>query len=134
VTEILKKEFSRTTFVKGGGMMFVGMSVAGAGLVGTAQAADSPFASNGPPDLQDVDSFIAIHSDNTVSVKTGRVELGQGSNMGLMMIAAEELDMDIGRMRFVRHDTNVTPNTGGTFGSSSIASAGPASSRAAAAR
>ena len=33
--------------------------------------------------------------------------------------------MDIGQMKFVTHDTNITPNTGGTFGSSSIASAGP---------
>ena len=125
MTELLKKEFSRKAFVKGGGVMFVGMSVGAAAVAGKAQAADSPFASNGPPDPQTVDAFIAIHSDNTVSVKTGRVELGQGSNMGLMMIAAEELDMDIGQMIFVRHDTNVTPNTGGTFGSSSIASAGP---------
>src|SRR5262249_48235416 len=46
-------------------------------------------------------------------------------NTGLLMIAAEELDMDMSQMIFVRHDTNVTPNTGGTFGSSSIASAGP---------
>jgi CO/xanthine dehydrogenase Mo-binding subunit len=125
VTELLNKEFSRTTFLKGGGAMIVGMSVAGGTLAGKAQAAESPFASNGPPDLQAVDSFIVIHADNTASVKTGRVELGQGSNVGLMMIAAEELDMDISQMKFVRHDTNVTPNTGGTFGSSSIRTAGP---------
>jgi CO/xanthine dehydrogenase Mo-binding subunit len=125
MTEMLNKEFSRKSFVKGGGAMLVGFSVAGAGLAGKAQAADSPFASNGPPDPQTVDAFIAIHADNTASIKTGRVELGQGSNTGLLMIAAEELDMDVGQLIFVRHDTNVTPNTGGTFGSSSIASAGP---------
>jgi CO/xanthine dehydrogenase Mo-binding subunit len=124
-SDIVNREFTRKNFVRGGGMMIVAMGVGAAGVAGKAQAAESPFASNGPPDLQAVDSFIAIHADNTVSVKTGRVELGQGSNMGLMMIAAEELDMDIGQMIFVRHDTNVTPNTGGTFGSSSIASAGP---------
>jgi CO/xanthine dehydrogenase Mo-binding subunit len=125
MTEVLNKEFSRKSFVKGGGAMLVGFSVAGAGLAGKAQAADSPFASNGPPDPQTVDAFIAIHADNTASIKTGRVELGQGSNTGLLMIAAEELDMDVSQLIFVRHDTNVTPNTGGTFGSSSIASAGP---------
>jgi CO/xanthine dehydrogenase Mo-binding subunit len=129
MTEMLNgvthREFSRKTFVKGGGAMFVGLAVGGAAVAGKAQAADSPFASNGPPDPQTVDAFIVVHSDNTVSVKTGRVELGQGSNTGLMMIAAEELDVDISQMKFVIHDTNVTPNTGGTFGSSSIASAGP---------
>ena len=33
--------------------------------------------------------------------------------------------MDVGQLVFVRHDTNVTPSTGGTLGSSSIAIAGP---------
>jgi nicotinate dehydrogenase subunit B len=125
VSELLKKELSRKTFVKGGGAMFVGLAVGGAAIAGKAQAADSPFASNGPFDPQAVDTFLIVHADNTASVKSGRVEMGQGSNMGLMMIAAEELDMDIGQMKFVVHDTNVTPDTGGTFGSSSISSAGP---------
>ena len=33
--------------------------------------------------------------------------------------------MDVDQLATARHDTNVTPNTGGTFGSSSIAIAGP---------
>ena len=133
MTEILQKEFSRRSFVTSSGMMVVGLGLAGAGLADKAQAADSPFASNGPFDLQAVDTFIVVHANNTVSVKSGRVEMGQGSNMGLMMIAAEELDMDISQMKFVVHDTNVTPDTGGTFGSSSISSAGPRIRSAAAA-
>ena len=32
------------------------------------------------------------------------------------MIAAEELDMDISQMRWINVDTNVTPDTGGTYG------------------
>ena len=32
MTEMLKKEFSRKSFVKGGGAMIVGFSVVGAGL------------------------------------------------------------------------------------------------------
>ena len=50
MTEMLNKEFSRKTFVKGGGALIVGFSVLGAGTAGKAHAADSPFASNGPPD------------------------------------------------------------------------------------
>ncbi len=106
MTEMLKKEFSRTSFVKGGGAMIVGFSLAGAGLAGKAQAADSPFASNGPFDLQAVDTFVTIHADNTASIKSGRVEMGQFSNMGLLMIAAEELDMDVSQLtpRPSRHE------------------------------
>jgi nicotinate dehydrogenase subunit B len=120
-----EQELSRRSFVKGGGAVIVGFSLAGATLAGSARAATSPFASNGSPDLGQVDSFLAIHSDNSASLRTGRVELGQGSTTGLALIAAEELDLDVSRIVSIRHDTNMTPNTGGTYGSSSIAVAGP---------
>ncbi len=106
--------------MKGGGALIVGFS-----LAGKASAAVSPFASAGPSDLGQVDSFVAIHADNTASIKTGRVEVGQGTTTGLLLLVAEELDLGIDRLAFVRHDTNVTPNTGGTLGSSSMALAGP---------
>ena len=71
----------------------------------------------GPLDLNQVDSFIAIHSDNTASVYSGRVDLGQGTPTGLLMIIGEELDMDLGQLKFIPSDTNVTPDTGVTVGS-----------------
>jgi nicotinate dehydrogenase subunit B len=125
MSELLKKEFSRRSFVKGGGALVVGFSVVGAGVAAKAGAAESPFASNGPYDPRQVDSWLAIHSDNTVSLRTGRVELGQGTSLGLSMIAAEELDVDLKQMRFVENDTNVTPNTGLMAASSSIRGVGP---------
>ena len=64
--------FSRRVFVKGGGALIVALSAAG-----RARAGVDPFASGGPFDLGSVDSFLAIHADNTVEVKTGRVEVGQ---------------------------------------------------------
>ena len=112
--------FSRRSFIKGGGALIVGFSFAG-----RAGAAVSPFASTAPFDLGEVDSFIAIHADNSASIKSGRVEVGQGTTTGLLLLVAEELDLDIDRLTFVRHDTSVTPNTGGTLGSSSMALAGP---------
>jgi nicotinate dehydrogenase subunit B len=112
--------FSRRAFVKGGGALIVALSTAG-----RARAGVDPFASGGPFDLAAVDSFLAVRADNTVEVKTGRVEVGQGTTTGLLLLVAEELDVDLDQLVFVRHDTNVTPNTGGTLGSSSIALAGP---------
>ena len=55
MTEILNKEFSRKSFLKGGGAMVVGFSLAGGGLAGTAVAAESPFASNGPGERESDD-------------------------------------------------------------------------------
>ena len=44
-----EQEFSRKSFLKGGGAMLVGFSVLGAGLgAKAAKAADDPYASNGP--------------------------------------------------------------------------------------
>src|SRR5436190_7962764 len=119
-----EREFSRKSFVRGGGALIVGLSAAGVSARVT-DAADSPFASNGSPDLGLVDTFLAIHADNTATIKTGRVELGQGSTTGMIVLAAEELDMDPSQIVFARNDTNVTPDTGLTAGSSTIASAGP---------
>src|SRR4051794_31754039 len=131
MTEILKKEFSRKSLVKGGGALVVGFSLAGAGLAGRASPADSPFASN-PIDQYQIDSWITIHADNTASIKTGGIRQGTGSDTALLMIAGEELDMDMSQLEFVIADTNVTPNTGPHFGSNTIINAG-AGVRAAAA-
>ena len=117
------KALSRRAFAKRGGALVVGLSLAGA-FDGAARAAQSPFASSGPADPAQADSFLAIHSNTTAAVITGRVELGQGSMTGLLLLVAEELDLEIDQLEFVRHDTNVSPDTGGTFGSSSIAYAG----------
>ena len=129
-----ENQFSRKSFVKGGGALIVGFTVvAGAGLGSrSARGAVNAFASNGPYDPNQVDSWIAVNSDNTASLKSGRIELGQGSSTGLLMLAAEELNMDLHQMVFVRNDTNVTPNTGETSASNSITLAGPAVRAAAA--
>src|SRR5689334_15976236 len=129
-----EREFSRKTFLKGGGALVVGLSVAG--TAGKAAAAGiDPFASPGPADPNAVDSFLIIHGDNTASLNSGRINLGQGSIMGLMLIAAEELDMDISQFRHIEFDTGgptPSPNTGNTGGSTSISQGGPLIRRAAA--
>jgi CO/xanthine dehydrogenase Mo-binding subunit len=129
-----EKEFSRKTFLKGGGALIVGFSVLGAGFGATAKAGGGdPFDSYGPYDPQQIDSWIAIHADNTADVKLGKVELGQGAMTGLLMIAAEELDLDLGQVKPITNDTNVTPDQGITAGSSSIRSGGMQTRAAAAA-
>ena len=126
-TAILGKELSRKAFVSGGALI-VGLSLAGA-----AQAANDPKAASpthtglnpGPPDARQIDSWIAIHADNTATLYSGRVNLGQGSPNGLLMIAGEELDMAMAQLKWVDADSNVTPGLRRTVGSSSIRTAGP---------
>ena len=49
----------------------------------------------------------------------------QGTATGLLQIAGEELDMDIGQLLYIGEDTALTPNTGGTGGSTGVVQQGP---------
>ncbi len=70
--------------------------------------------------------WLAIHADGFVSVCTGKVELGQGIITVLAQIAAEELDIDISRVRVVAARTGESPNEGVTAGSMSVHDSGGA--------
>lgn len=91
--------------------------------------ADLPGSLRQTPDL---DAWIRINDDETVTVFTGKVELGQGIKTAIMQIAAEELDVAPARMRVITADTGQSPNEGVTAGSMSVQVSG-ASVRVAAA-
>jgi CO/xanthine dehydrogenase Mo-binding subunit len=114
-----KLELSRRDLMKAGGALIVGFS-----FTGVAPAAALGEAA-GPPDPMEVDSWIAVHADNTATVYFGKCEMGQGNTTGLLQIAAEELDLDMRQVAAVRLDTNVTPDQGATSSSSSIDRGGP---------
>ena len=124
LNEVTSKEFGRKSFLKGTGALVVTMGVAGAATAGKASADVSPYASPGPFQQDTVDAWLIIHADNTASVKLGKVELGQGSSTGLLMVAAEELSMDLSQMKMIANDTAVTPNQGSTAGSSALKTGG----------
>ena len=60
---------------------------------------------------------LEIGTDGTVTVFTGKVEVGQGSRTQIAMAAAEELGVPLDDVRVVMSDTDRAPNDGGTFGS-----------------
>src|ERR1700733_13011834 len=113
----------RRDFLKAGGAIVVGFPLRDILLGQTVPAARGAVA--GPPDPKQVDTWLAIHADNTATVYIGFAELGQGNSTALLQVAAEELDMDMSQLKTVRLDTNVTPNQGGTYSSASIQRGGP---------
>ena len=133
-TTPIANALGRRYFIKAGGAMVIGFS--SAGLIGDSLFAQEGAAARGamagPPDPKQIDTWLAIHSDNTATVYIGYVELGQGSTTSLLQISAEELDLDMSQVSTVRLDTNITPNQGGTYSSSSIARGSPAIRTAAA--
>jgi nicotinate dehydrogenase subunit B len=73
-----------------------------------------------------LDAWLRIAADGSVTVFTGKVELGQGILTALAQIAAEELDVPLARITMVPADTGRTPNEGQTAGSQSIENSGTA--------
>jgi CO/xanthine dehydrogenase Mo-binding subunit len=115
---------SRRDLLKAGGALIVGFSFAGQATAAPAAAAARGTLA-GPPDPQRIDTWLAIHADNSATLYFGKCELGQGNTTGLLQIAGEELDLAVAQMSAVRLDTNVTPDQHATSSSSSIERGGP---------
>ena len=107
---------TRRDFIKSGGALIVGFSL---GETLLAQTTTLPGAGRSL-DLKQVDTWLAIHANNTATVYIGFAELGQGASTALLQVAGEELDLDIDQMTTVPLDTTVTPNQGGTYSSAAI--------------
>jgi nicotinate dehydrogenase subunit B len=65
----------------------------------------------------EVDSWIHIDKDGTVTVYTGKVEVGQNIRTSLSQIVAEELTVPLSSIKMVMGDTDLVQYDAGTFGS-----------------
>jgi nicotinate dehydrogenase subunit B len=88
-----------------------------------------PASPSLPPSLAanpKLSSWINFLPDGVVEVSPGKVEIGQGIVTALAQIAADELDVELARVRMVRASTSVSPNEGVTSGSLSVQHSGRA--------
>jgi len=77
-----------------------------------------------PVDPREVDSFLAIHADGSVTIYTSKVDVGTGLSIAMTQIVAEELGVPVDRIGVVEGDTALTPDQGGTGGSTGITRGG----------
>src|SRR5215212_2176230 len=110
---------SRRDFLKASGALVIAFSLADT----LAQGAKLPGSLGGNRML---DAWLRIDADGTVTIFTGKIELGQGIGTALAQIAADELDVDLKRIKLVHGDTALTPNEGQTAGSLSVQDSGTA--------
>ena len=80
----------------------------------------------------ELDSWISIEPDQTVTLFTGKVELGQGLVSAIARIGAEELDLELDQVRVRTADTDRGPDEGVTAGSKSMTDSGASIRQAAA--
>jgi CO/xanthine dehydrogenase Mo-binding subunit len=105
---------ARREFLKTGATLVVGIGVANVAAAqaptGGAAAAWQRGLQSGPPDPAAIDSYLAVHPNNTATIYLGYVDLGQGGPTALCQIAAEELDLDFNQVSIVRNDTFMCTN------------------------
>ena len=123
----------RRSFLAGGGGLVVAFAIgpkaAAQGGSQAARAADLPGSLSKQPLL---DGWIRIDADGSVTIFTGKAELGQGIKTALIQVAAEELVVAPDRIVLVTADTERTANEGYTSGSHSMQDSGTAIRHAAA--
>src|SRR5271157_1257563 len=107
---------TRRDFLKSGCLM-VSFRLAGKGNAASAKVAPQ---SQKTVALDEVDAFLAIGADETVTIYSGKVDLGTGVRTALAQIVAEELDVPLARVNVIQGDTLLTPDQGLTAGSLSI--------------
>ncbi len=110
-------ETTRRDFLIGTGALVVTFSLAPDALAQTAGRAK-------PQALDQVDTFLAVHKDGTVTMYTGKVDIGTGIRVALPQMVAEELDVALDKVKLVEGDTALTPDQGPTWGSLSVQIAG----------
>ena len=105
---------SRRQFVKAGGALVVGFKLIGPGVL-KATAKPALFMNSLDPGLGS--SWIEIHPDNTVLIRTGKSDFGQGSTFtAYRQIVAEELSVSFEAITTViSGDTDRTPDGSGAF-------------------
>ena len=107
---------SRREFLKAGGSLVVAFSF-GPLLHKTAMA---DAATGKALTLDQVDSFLSIGADGTVTCYSGKVDLGTGVRTALTQIVADELTVPLGKVELIEGDTLLTPDQGPTYGSLAI--------------
>ncbi len=143
-----EQRFSRRTFLKGTAALVVAIGAPRLldprGALGAINPLMPPLGylphedpvGVGPVSVDpgQIDSWLAILSDGTVVMKTGKVELGQGTVTATKQLVADELDVPFERIKHIQGDTWHTVDQGYTAGSQSTgAETGPSGVRQAAA-
>ena len=112
---VLGPTLSRRHFIKAGGILAVGFRFVGPALLKADGAKPSNFKNSLDPTL--ASSWIEIHPDNTVLIRTGKSDFGQGSTFtAYRQIVADELGVPFEAITTViAGDTDRTPDGSGAF-------------------
>jgi CO/xanthine dehydrogenase Mo-binding subunit len=121
LTALGRATCSRREVLKGTGALIVGVSATH--VTASLGVAQGPFATHASHvDPQQLDAWLAVAADGTVTAYTGKCELGQGMLTAQTQLVAEELSVPVTRVHLMECDTAMCPDQGTTSGSQSTPS------------
>ncbi|HYM33913.1 MAG TPA: molybdopterin cofactor-binding domain-containing protein, partial [Steroidobacteraceae bacterium] len=117
---ILASHVSRRNFLKSSGAIVFTLSATtlpGASMFAAENAAAGPWPD---PDYLQLDTWIVIHPDNTATFFVGKTDGGQGTGTAFRQMMCDELDIAYDKTNLIMGCTDITPNQGGSGGSTAI--------------
>jgi CO/xanthine dehydrogenase Mo-binding subunit len=125
--------FDRRNFIKafGAGILFIAPITRA--LAQQRAQGESGRGGSGNQLPQDIGAWIHVDEDGSVTVFTGKTEMGQNIRTSLAQAVAEEMHVPFSSVRMVMADTDLTPFDMGTFGSRTTPTMAPQLRKAAAA-
>lgn len=115
ITALSGEGYSRRNFFRSAGALIVSFSIAGSMEQASGQTA-SGFPTPTIPNNQ-VDSWIAIGGDDSVTAYAGKCDFGQGFRTVQHQLVAEELGVPLERVKMIICDTAMCPDQGVSSGS-----------------
>src|SRR6476469_8260531 len=110
---------NRRDFLHTGGALVVSFAAARlASELGVAPADAAAQRLNGAGSTQ-LDRWIRVNADGSVTALTGKCELGHGLYTAQTQLVAEELCVPFSRVTLIQCDTDLTPDQGTTSGAQS---------------
>jgi nicotinate dehydrogenase subunit B len=112
-------ELSRRAFISSTGALIVTLATSDWTAAATSEGAAKPSLK---PDQ--LDSYIAIEKDGTITAYYGKIDGGQGLGTSVAQMVAEEFDVPLERVHVVMGDTARTVNMGGASAATGVSRAG----------
>ena len=126
----MNEQINRRHFLAGAGALTV--SVVLPGVEARAFVATAGTALRPPLDPKRLASYISITTDGSAIAYFGKMDMGQGTDVGVAQMVAEELDLPAERVHIVMGDSGTSVNQGGASGSTGVQMGGVALRNAAA--
>jgi len=116
---------SRRNFLRGSGALVISLgidAIPGGGALAASVGSDSaqPTGPYVDPDFRQLDTWIVIHPDNTATFFVGKTDGGQGTGTAFRQLMSDELDIPFNKTKLIMGRTDITPNQGGSGGSTAI--------------